>query len=213
MTYEAHKIRLIMELRRQGIVDQKVLAAIERVPRELFVPEAFATDAYSNIPLPIAQGQTISQPYIVAYMTQELRLGERSVVLEIGTGSGYQAAVLAQICRRVYTVERYRSLKEEAERRFEQLKLHNITTRLGDGAKGWPELAPFERIIVTAAAPDIPEALVNQLTDGGIMIVPVGGSGVQTLMRITRNGDQFNEETLLDVRFVPLVEGLARPGN
>ena len=208
MSYEAQKIRLIMDLRRQGISDNDVLSAVERVPREMFVPEAMRTEAYENIPLPISQGQTISQPFIVAYMTQALCLGERNRILEIGTGSGYQAAVLAQLSRRVCTVERYRTLLRQAEACFEALKLHNITTRLGDGGKGWPELAPFARIIVTAAAPVMPQSLAEQLDDGGIMVVPVGTSGEQVLYRITRQGQELKEERLLDVRFVPLVEGM-----
>ena len=208
MSYEAQKIRLIMDLRRQGISDNDVLSAVERVPREMFVPEAMRAEAYENIPLPISQGQTISQPFIVAYMTQALCLGERNRILEIGTGSGYQAAVLAQLSRRVCTVERYRTLLRQAEACFEALKLHNITTRLGDGGKGWPELAPFARIIVTAAAPAMPQSLVEQLDDGGIMVVPVGTSGEQVLYRITRQGQELKEERLLDVRFVPLVEGM-----
>ena len=177
MSYEAQKIRLIMDLRRQGISDNDVLSAVERVPREMFVPEAMRTEAYENIPLPISQGQTISQPFIVAYMTQALCLGGRNRILEIGTGSGYQAAVLAQLSRRVCTVERYRTLLRQAEACFEALQLHNITTRLGDGGKGWPELAPFARIIVTAAAPAMPQSLAEQLDDGVIMVVPVGKSG------------------------------------
>ena len=208
MSYEAQKIRLIMDLRRQGISDNDVLSAVERVPREMFVPEAMRAEAYANIPLPISQGQTISQPFIVAYMTQALCLGERNRILEIGTGSGYQAAVLAQLSRRVCTVERYRTLLRQAEACFEALKLHNITTRLGDGGKGWPELAPFARIIVTAAAPAMPQSLAEQLDDGGIMVVPVGTSGEQVLYRITRQGQELKEERLLDVRFVPLVEGM-----
>ena len=208
MSYEAQKIRLIMDLRRQGILDNDVLSAVERVPREMFVPEAMRAEAYENIPLPISQGQTISQPFIVAYMTQALCLGERNRILEIGTGSGYQAAVLAQLSRRVCTVERYRTLLRQAEACFEALKLHNITTRLGDGGKGWPELAPFARIIVTAAAPAMPQSLAEQLDDGGIMVVPVGTSGEQVLYRITRQGQELKEERLLDVRFVPLVEGM-----
>ena len=208
MSYEAQKVRLIMDLRRQGISDNDVLSAVERVPREMFVPEAMRAEAYENIPLPISQGQTISQPFIVAYMTQALCLGERNRILEIGTGSGYQAAVLAQLSRRVCTVERYRTLLRQAEACFEALKLHNITTRLGDGGKGWPELAPFARIIVTAAAPAMPQSLAEQLDDGGIMVVPVGTSGEQVLYRITRQGQELKEERLLDVRFVPLVEGM-----
>ena len=208
MSYEAQKIRLIMDLRRQGISDNDVLSAVERVPREMFVPEAMRAEAYENIPLPISQGQTISQPFIVAYMTQALCLGERNRILEIGTGSGYQAAVLAQLSRRVCTVERYRTLLRQAEACFEALKLHNITTRLGDGGKGWPELAPFARIIVTAAAPAMPQSLAEQLDEGGIMVVPVGTSDEQVLYRITRQGQELKEERLLDVRFVPLVEGM-----
>ena len=208
MSYEAQKIRLIMDLRRQGILDNDVLSAVERVPREMFVPEAMRAEAYENIPLPISQGQTISQPFIVAYMTQALCLGERNRILEIGTGSGYQAAVLAQLSRRVCTVERYHTLLRQAEACFEALKLHNITTRLGDGGKGWPELAPFARIIVTAAAPAMPQSLAEQLDDGGIMVIPVGTSGEQVLYRITRQGEELKEERLLDVRFVPLVEGM-----
>ncbi|MDA1100765.1 MAG: protein-L-isoaspartate(D-aspartate) O-methyltransferase [Proteobacteria bacterium] len=208
MTYEANKIRLIMELRRQGITDKRVLGAVERVPRELFVPEALRSEAYDNMPLPICQGQTISQPFIVAYMTQALRLGPRDRVLEIGTGSGYQAAVLSKLCRRVCTIERYRSLLIQAEACFTALKLHNITTRLGDGNRGWPELAPFARIIVTAAAPQMPVTLADQLDEGGIMVVPVGPPGDQTLIRLTRDSDGFHEEALLAVRFVPLVAGM-----
>tara|TARA_R110002167_G_scaffold45907_1_gene137560 strand:- start:121 stop:765 length:645 start_codon:yes stop_codon:yes gene_type:complete len=213
MGNEANKIRLIMELRRQGITDKRVLAAIERVPRELFVPANFGTEAYDNIPLPIGQGQTISQPYIVAYMTQALELGERMRVLEIGTGSGYQAAVLARLCRRVCTIERFKSLLREAEERFRQLKLHNITTRHGDGYKGWPELAPFERIIVTAAAPEVPQPLIDQLDVGGILIAPVHIDGEQALVKLRRGEEGITREVLLAVRFVPLVEGIARSAD
>ena len=199
-----------MELRRDGISDTRVLSAIERVPRDRFVGEAFAMRAYDNVALPIACGQTISQPVVVAFMTEQLEIGPRCRVLEIGTGSGYQAAVLSHLARRVYTIERHRSLLREAETRFRALGLHNITTRHGDGAKGWPEQAPFDRIIVTAAAPDLPEALKMQLVDGGIMVIPVGESNHdQTLMRIRRRGDAFETETLWPVRFVPLVEGRA----
>lgn len=213
MSYEASKIRLIMELRRQGISDKRVLSAIERVPRETFVPTNFGSEAYDNIPLPIGQGQTISQPFIVAFMTQALEVGDRMKVLEIGTGSGYQAAVLAQLCRRVYTVERFKSLLREAEERFRAMKLHNITTRHGDGYKGWPELAPFERIIVTAAAPEMPQALVDQLAVGGVMVAPVHVGGEQVLVRLRRDEDGVRREELLAVRFVPLVEGVARSAD
>ena len=212
MTDEAGKIRLIMELRQNGIADHRVLVAIERTPRHLFVPLAFREQAYDNIALPIAQGQTISQPYVVARMTEILQVTDRTKVLEIGTGSGYQAAVLARLCRRVYTVERYRSLLKEAEQRFTELGLTNITTRVGDGYKGWPEQAPFERIMVTAAAAAVPQALKDQLAVGGIMVIPVERADGQYVARISRAADgSFREEDLLPVRFVPLVEGIAPP--
>ena len=212
MSFEANKIRLIMELRREGISDRDVLSAIERIPREVFVPEPFRERAYDNTALPISQGQTISQPFVVAFMTQELQLGDRMKVLEIGTGSGYQAAILSRLCRRVYTIERYRSLLQEANQRFEQLRLYNITTRLGDGNKGWPEQAPFERIMVTAGAETVPRQLAEQLADGGIMLVPVGPREEQQIVRVRRDGDDFAQDNLLPVRFVPLVEGVARAG-
>ncbi len=212
MSFEANKIRLIMELRREGIGDRDVLSAIERIPRELFVPEPFRDRAYDNTALPISQGQTISQPFVVAFMTQALQLGDRTKVLEVGTGSGYQAAILSRLCRRVYTIERYRSLLQEANRRFEALRLYNITTRLGDGNKGWPEQAPFERIMVTAGAEAVPRELAGQLADGGIMLVPVGPREEQQIVRVRRDGDDFARDNLLPVRFVPLVDGVARAG-
>ncbi len=211
MTADARMVRLIMELRREGIDDTRVLSALERVPRDTFVPGPFQEQAYDNIALPIGQGQTISQPFVVAFMTQELEVGDRMKVLEIGTGSGYQTAVLAHLCRRVYTVERYRTLLRLAEQQFTKLRLHNITTRFGDGNDGWPEQAPFERIIVTAAAPEIPMSLAEQLDIGGKMIVPVGASSMgQEIIRLTRTEEGFESESLLPVRFVPLVKGVAR---
>ena len=213
MTVAARKIRLIMRLRRAGISDTNVLSAIERIPREAFVPDSFQDQAYEDRTLPIGHGQTLSQPRVVALMTQALEIDRRIKVLEIGTGSGYQAAVLSRLCRRLYTIERHRDLQRAAERRFQELRLHNITARLGDGAKGWPEQAPFARIMVTAAAAGIPESLVDQLAPGGIMVVPVGRPGAdQTLLRVTRNEDGFHEEVLGDVRFVPLLEGLPSDG-
>ena len=213
MTVDARKIRLIMRLRRAGISDTNVLSAIERIPREAFVPDSFQDQAYEDRTLPIGHGQTLSQPRVVALMTQALEIDRRIKVLEIGTGSGYQAAVLSRLCRRLYTIERHRELQRAAERRFRELRLHNITARLGDGAKGWPEQAPFARIMVTAAAAGIPESLVDQLAPGGIMVVPVGRPGAdQTLLRVTRNEDGFHEEVLGDVRFVPLLEGLPSDG-
>jgi len=210
MSHEARRIRLIMELRSQGITDTRVLSAIERVPREIFVPEAFQDQAYENIALPIESGQTISQPFVVAAMTQALELAPTMKVLEVGTGSGYQGAVLSHLCRRVYTIERHRPLMETAEKRFAALKLKNIVTRIGDGTKGWREAAPFERIIVTAAARDVPQALRDQMTDGGIMVIPVAMEGRdQELMKIRRRGDAYSEETFMSVRFVPLIPGKA----
>ncbi len=207
----AQKIRLIMELRRQGINNTEVLSAIERVPRDAFVPKTFRDRAYENIALPIASGQTISQPYVVAYMTQMLNLDKRRKVLEIGTGSGYQTAILARLCRRVYSIERYRNLLEQAEAVFEELNITNITTRLGDGYKGWPEQAPFDRIIVTAAAEEVPEALLDQLGPDGVMVLPVGrDSANQHILRLSKDTEgNVTEEVMLPVRFVPMVQGVA----
>ena len=203
--YES-KIRLLMDLRGQGITDPRVLSAIERVPRELFVPEAFRSRAHDNDALPIGHGQTISQPAVVAYMTKELEVGKEMKVLEIGTGSGYQAAVMSRLCRRVYTIERYRALLRQAEKRFDSLRFFNITTRWDDGSRGWPEVAPFERIIVTAAAVDVPPVLLDQLAPGGIMILPVGGDDEdQQLLKCRKRGEEVDYETLWPVRFVPLL--------
>ncbi len=205
---EARVIRLLMELRRAGVTDPRVLGAIERVPREMFVSSAFSDQAWENSALPIGCGQTISQPLVVGLMTQELRVGDRMKVLEIGTGSGYQSAILAQLCRRLYTVERHRPLLKEAEQRFKALRIHNITFKHGDGSRGWPEQAPFDRIMVTAAAHDVPPALVEQLKPGGIMVLPVGDESFQDLLRVTRTEDGMDIHPILDVRFVPLVEGI-----
>lgn len=206
MSHEARRIRLIMELRSQGITDTRVLSAIERVPREIFVPASFQDQAYENIALPIESGQTISQPLVVAAMTEALELGPNMKVLEIGTGSGYQASVLSHLCRRVYTIERHRALMEGAEKRFAELKLRNIVTRVGDGTKGWPEAAPFERIIVTAAGRAVPQALLDQLSVGGIMIIPVAVEGRdQELVKIKRTADGYIQDAFMPVRFVPLI--------
>jgi protein-L-isoaspartate(D-aspartate) O-methyltransferase len=211
MNGDPRKIELIMHLRNQGVRDVRVLEAMERIPRELFLPEIFAHQAYADQAMPIACGQTISQPFIVAFMTDRLKVSKRMKVLEIGTGSGYQTAILSLICRRVYTIERYRSLLAAAVGRFDQLRLSNITTMLGDGSKGWPAQAPFERIIVTAAAREPPQALVEQLAVGGIMIIPVDVSeSRQELVRISKRPKGIETEKLLDVRFVPMVEGVAR---
>jgi len=207
----AKTVRLLMELRRCGIGDARVLGAIERTPRDLFVPLSFEDQAYENIALPIGSGQTISQPFVVALMTEALHVGERDKVLEIGTGSGYQAAILSRLARRVFTVERHRELLREAERRFAALRLGNIVCRLGDGFKGWPEQAPFDRIIVTAAAPEVPEALMEQLAEGGVLVMPVGAEyRDQQLLRLRREAGAIATEELGYVRFVPLVAGLPR---
>ncbi|MCZ4282624.1 protein-L-isoaspartate(D-aspartate) O-methyltransferase [Kiloniella laminariae] len=211
MSLHARKIRLIMELRKGGISDTGVLSAIERVPREVFVPGPFQDQAYENMALPIGRGQTLSQPRVVAMMTQALTLSKRMKVLEVGTGSGYQASILSRLCRRVYTIERHKELLDEAEERFATLRLHNVTTKFGDGYKGWKEQAPFERIIVTAAPPEIPPALLEQLAIGGILVLPLGAQGNhQELLRITRTETGYEQETLGGVRFVPLVHGMPR---
>ena len=197
---------LLEQLRQQGIHDEKLLHAIEAVPRERFVDEAFQHKAYENTALPIGSGQTISQPYTVARMTELLRLEPSSRVLEIGTGSGYQTAILAHRVEHVFSVERIKGLQWQAKRRLKQLDLHNVSTRHGDGWLGWPSRGPFDAIIVTAAPPEIPQDLLKQLDDGGVMILPVGEEN-QILQRITRRGDEFTAETIEAVRFVPLVKG------
>ncbi len=208
MTGESRIIRMIMALRRSGVSDTRVLAAMERTPRELFVPASFRDKAYEDVALPIGQGQTLSQPVVVGRMTQALDLGERMKILEVGTGSGYQTAVLARLCRRVYTVERHRQLLREAEKRFKQLGLSNITAWINDGNRGWPEQAPFQRILVTAAATDVPEKLLAQLAEGGVMVLPVGPRhGAQEMIRIKRIGGDFETESLGPIRFVPLAAG------
>jgi protein-L-isoaspartate(D-aspartate) O-methyltransferase len=205
------KLRLLMELRRAGIGDARVLGAIEKVPREKFVPTSFEDQAYENMALPIGSGQTVSQPFVVALMTEKLELGERHKVLEIGTGSGYQTAVLALLCRRVFSIERHRELLRHAERRFEELRLRNIVCRFGDGTKGWPEQAPYERVIVTAAAAELPAILVDRLAPGGILLAPIGEDHRdQQLVRVRRDDDRFATEDLGTVRFVPLITGLPR---
>ena len=205
-----NKVRLLMKLRSSGITDMRVLEVIESVPREQFIPRMFVEKAYEDLALPIESGQTISQPTVVAWMTAALDIHERHRVLEIGTGSGYQASVLSHLARRVYTIERHKELLQLAEERFEMLDLRNMTTRAGDGTKGWPEAAPFERIMVTAAAGEIPAALLEQLAPGGVMVVPVGDPVTeQILLRLQKSEDGEDIETqhLMNVRFVPLIEG------
>ncbi|EIZ8955338.1 protein-L-isoaspartate(D-aspartate) O-methyltransferase [Cronobacter sakazakii] len=197
---------LLNQLRAQGIKDERVLEAISRVPREKFVDEAFEHKAWENVALPIGSGQTISQPYMVARMTELLTLTPASRVLEIGTGSGYQTAILAHLVHHVCSVERIKSLQWHARRRLKQLDLHNISTRHGDGWQGWQARAPFDAIIVTAAPPEIPTALLSQLDEGGILVLPVGDEQ-QVLKRVRRRGSEFIIDTVETVRFVPLVKG------
>jgi len=217
-------IQLIMTLRRQGITDQRVLGAVERTPRDVFVDEPFATAAYDNTALPISCGQTISQPYVVAYITQELKVEPSMRVLELGTGSGYQAAVLAPLCRRVYTIERHRPLLRQAEARFKALKLDNVVTRHADGLVGWPQQAPFDRIVLSAAVDEVPLILTQQLKPGGALIAPVGAvpksdvfvsvaSIPQRLERIIKTETGIRREELIPVMFVPMVAGLPHDGE
>lgn len=197
---------LIEFLRQQGIKDERVLDAIASIPREHFVDEALSHQAYDNRPLPIGSGQTISQPYIVAKMTELLKLEPNSKVLEIGTGSGYQTAVLAKLVENVCSVERIKSLQWNTKRRLKQLDIHNIATRHGDGWLGWPERGPFDGIIVTAAASEVPQSLLEQLADKGRLVVPVG-ENKQVLQLIERDGDNFVAKNMGEVIFVPLVKG------
>ena len=200
------------QIKRRGIRDKVVLQALLRVPRHLFVEPGFLSRAYSDSALPIKENQTISQPYIVALMTQSAMLNADDRVLEIGTGSAYQAAVLARLCRRLYSIERHPALLKDAEDRFKKLGLVNITTQPGDGSLGWPEQAPFERIMVTAAAADVPETLLGQLGEGGIMIVPVGlDENDQRLLKVRKGETDIETEDLGATRFVPLIAGPPGP--
>ena len=206
MNPEERRARLVLELRGEGIDDDRLLGAIERVPRDMFVPRPFQHQAWDNVALPIDCGQTISQPSVVARMTRALEVDDRMKVLEIGTGSGYQASILSHLCRRVYTIERHRELLQQAESRFEKLRRRNVTARLGDGSKGWSEQAPFERILVTAAAIDIPPRLSGQLSVGGIMVVPIGDEPHdQRIVRVCRQEHGLDIDDLGPVKFVPLV--------
>ncbi|WP_342651728.1 protein-L-isoaspartate(D-aspartate) O-methyltransferase [Vibrio metschnikovii] len=198
--------KLIEYLVRQGIDDQAVLSAIHALPRERFVSQAMMHQAYDNHALPIGLGQTISQPYIVAKMTQLLSLKPHSRVLEVGTGSGYQTAVLAQLVDHVFSIERIKFLQWEAKRRLKQLDIYNVSTKHSDGWQGWAAKAPFDAIIVTAAAPIVPQALLEQLTDGGRLVIPVGEEE-QQLLCIIRQGDEWITQSVETVRFVPLVAG------
>lgn len=205
--YLAEKAQLIMQLRAQSIRNPEVLSTLERVPREQFLPASLRKHAYEDASLPIAGGQTISQPYIVARMTEALQLNRRHIVLEIGTGSGYQAAILSHLARRVYTIERLRPLLVQAENRFRELHLTNITALHGDGHRGWPEAAPFDRIMVTCRSEELPTLLFAQLKEGGILIAPIGSSGQEVLFRVTKENGEPVMEQLMPVRFVPMIMG------
>ena len=205
--FHTEKAQLIMTLRGMGMLDPAVLSALETAPRELFVPTALRQHAYENASLPIALDQTISQPYVVARMTEALQLTGRERVLEIGCGSGYQAAILTFLCRRVYSMERLKPLLVDAENRLHDLRISNISLRHGDGAKGWPEAAPFDRIILTCGSDKIPDILLQQLKIDGIMVAPEGADGLQQLVVITRHETGFDRDILMPVTFVPLIEG------
>ncbi len=200
------RVSLVMSLRKKGIGDIEVLRAMELVPRDIFVHPAFKDQAYYDIALPLDCGQTISQPFVVAYMSELLGVGKTDKVLEIGTGSGYQAAVLSHLARRVFTMEILRDLHTAAQQKFDRLDLDNIVTKLGDGSEGWPEQAPFDRIIVTAAAVEIPNALLEQLALGGRLVMPVGDTRERQKITIVDHTDKgFELEESLPVRFVPLI--------
>jgi protein-L-isoaspartate(D-aspartate) O-methyltransferase len=205
------RMEFLLGLRRRGISDASVLRAMDEVPREHFVDAPHADAAYADQALPISCGQTISQPYVVAYMTERLDLEPHHKVLEVGTGSGYQAAVLARLAREVVSVERYRTLADAARRRLENLGCRNVTVVVGDGLAGVPEHAPYDRIMVTAAAERIPQALVDQLADGGVMVLPLGPhSDAQRLVKLVKTDGGIVREDLIWVRFVPLLPGQAR---
>lgn len=209
MRYVEKRSSLLNYLRQQGIRNDNVLRAMAAVPRERFIDEALSHKAYENNALPIGSGQTISQPYIVAKMTELLALTPHSRVLEIGTGSGYQTAVLAHMVDQVFSVERIKALQWQAKRRLKQLELHNVATKHGDGWQGWASKGPFDAIIVTAAASDVPTALLAQLAEGGRLVIPVGVHS-QVLKVITREGEHFSYQDVEPVRFVPLVAGELR---
>jgi protein-L-isoaspartate(D-aspartate) O-methyltransferase len=208
------RTRMVREqLRARGIKDERVLEAMRTVPRERFVLSTRVADAYADRALPIAAGQTISQPYMVAYMTERLSPTSDSKVLEIGTGSGYQAAILALLSSHVHTIERIAALSAEAAQRLAELGLENITFHQGDGSVGLAEHAPYDRIIITAGAPHVPPILVDQLADQGVLIAPIGGEHEQTIVRVTRAGQRTSEKRLLDCRFVKLIGKGAWPGK
>lgn len=205
---DVRKIRLTLELRESGISDTHVLSAIEKTPREIFIPDNFRNQAYENIALPIGDNQTISQPYIVALMTQSLELQKKHKVLEIGTGSGYQSSILSLLARRVYTIERIKSLLVKAETNFKELKLTNIVTKHADGNLGWKEQIPFDRIIFTAAINEISNNFFDHIDDNGIIVAPIISSSKQILKKFTKKNDAILTEVLAEVLFVPNLKGV-----
>ena len=205
------RMEFLLTLRRRGIGDQAVLRAMDEVPRERFVETEFIDTAYADRALPIACGQTISQPYVVAYMTEQLGVHPHHRVLEVGTGSGYQAAVLSRLAREVVSVERYRTLAEQARERLRALGINNVEVVVGDGFAGVPARGPYDRIVVTAAAEEVPPALIDQLADNGVMVLPVGPqSGAQHIIKLTKSSTGLTRENLIAVRFVPLLPGQAQ---
>jgi protein-L-isoaspartate(D-aspartate) O-methyltransferase len=204
------RMEFLLTLRRRGIMDQAVLRAMDEVPRERFVQTSFAGSAYADQALPISCGQTISQPYVVAYMTEQLAVSPHHRVLEIGTGSGYQAAVLSQLARQVVSIERYRTLADQARERLRSLGYNNVEIVVGDGFTGMPSRAPYDRIIVTAAAETVPQTLLDQLADDGVMILPLGSrEGAQHIIKLTKSQTGTRREDLIPVRFVPMLPGQA----
>ena len=205
---DVRKIRLILELRESGIFDSKVLSAIEKIPREIFIPENFRHQAYENIALPIGNNQTISQPYIVALMTQSLNLKKTHKVLELGTGSGYQSSILSLLVRRVYTIERIKSLHRIAENNFKKLKISNIVSKHADGNLGWVEQIPFDSIIYTAVTKKISSLVFNHIKENGVIVAPVIVKNKQVLKKFTKTNNNINEEYITDVKFVPNLTGI-----
>lgn len=208
MTSRRTRDRMINRLVEQGIRDPRVIEAMRTVPRHIFVEEALASRAYEDTALPIGNGQTISQPYIVAKMTELLiENGIPDKVLEIGTGSGYQTAILSEVVGRVFSVERILPLQQKAKQRIQALHMRNVSFKYSDGGWGWPEYAPYDGIIVAAAPPEIPQSLLGQMADGGVMLIPVGGGQFQSLQRVIRNGNEFEVEEIENVTFVPFLKG------
>ena len=203
----AAKAQLIMKLRAKAIMDPAILAAIERVPREAFLPRALRPHAYENASLPIAYGQTISQPFVIATALIALAIEAPHRVLEIGTGTGYQACVLSYLARRVYSIERLRPLFVDAEARIKSLRITNVTMRHSDGSKGWPEAGPYDRIITACQSDEVPIALLDQLKEGGLFVGPIGNAGEERLMRIKKLATGYEQDTIMDVRFVPMLKG------